>query len=215
MFIEISLFIILILSQLSLGIASWVNKGKLFKKYSFVLGSMTHPAKTLENYVKIYRKVNLRVNSAINQPAFALNNFLLVKRDLMYSPDLYSNFFTIFQLEMTKNSNRFVRNLYKYQSFLFAAELLLFSLGISLEVEWAVFLVYAAIAVQLTLYLITFWAKYLLAEILNEVLFVSKDLLDLDEVEAARAESLKQDMEYSLFDYPIDFLWRIVMFFKP
>ncbi|MDQ7021417.1 MAG: hypothetical protein Q9M91_06355 [Candidatus Dojkabacteria bacterium] len=50
---------------------------------------------------------------------------------------------------------------------------------------------------------------------LREVHKNARDMLDLDEVEVARAEALKEDLKYTVFEYPLDMLDKIIKFFIP
>jgi hypothetical protein len=50
---------------------------------------------------------------------------------------------------------------------------------------------------------------------LDEAHIIAMDLLNLDDVENARAESLKDDIRYQSFEYPFETVWRIYQFFKP
>ncbi len=215
MFLAIIIFLLILFTQLSTGIVSWLNRNKMAKKYAFILSELIEPAKTLENYIKIYRKVNLRVNGAIDEPAYAEKDFLILKRERMYSPDLYSNFYTIFQLELTKVSNNFIRNIYKYQNLLFFLEILLFIIGVIISPSIGIYFIYFALFIQVILLILTFLGFMMVEGVLNESHLIAQDLLNLDDVEIARALSLQSELKFKVFEYPFEIVWRIWQFVKP
>lgn len=215
MFTEYFIFTIILLAQILIGIFAWVQKDKLPRKYSHYLSEMIIPAKVLENYSKIYRNVGLKVNASIKEPAYALTEFVLIGKRFMYSPDLYTNYYMLFQLELSKKQNEQVRFLSIYQNILFVIQILVFAASFFFPDTLSKILILTAISIQVFLVLISFMGYIAFNFILEEVHEVAKDLLNFDEVEVARAESLKSELAYRIFEYPFETIWRLYQFFRP
>lgn len=198
-----------------LAFYSKIANRKLEKKYDHPLSDMVDASTALENYVKIYRSVGIRVHEEIPFPALASEEFVIINRDRIYSTDLYTNFFTIFQLELSKKVNNFSRKLHLYQNLLFFLQLLFFVLGLTLQVEWNYILILLAIGTQVITTGFSLIGVSLFDFILKDSLEISKDLLNLDEVEVARAEGLKNDIKVHVFEYPIEFFKNVIGFFIP
>lgn len=212
----ILIFVLLFICQIVLGTFSLSYKAKLPQKYSFILGDLSEPVSTLEKYMKIYRKVNLKVNAAIKEPAKAQNEFLLLNKNAMYTPNLYVNFFIIFQLELTKVTNRFAREARKYQIIIFTLQIILFFVAIALgdsiygQVIASISLALLIIGIVLSMFIMI-----LLQYISEESIEIAKDLLNLDNVEIARTESLANDIKYRVFEYPFDSFRLLIQFLLP
>lgn len=215
MTILIFIFAVLLIFQVLLGIASSMHKARLSKKYAYALSDLVDASETLQKYTKIHRKVDIKVNAQIIQPALGLKDIVLINRNDMYKQDLYTNFFLITQLELTKKMYRYLREMYILQNLLFALGILLFVLGVSLEIDFSSMLVTIAIILHsVTLALTTFgFLSY--DFMLEEVLDIAIDLLNLSELEEARASRLAQAYKYRVFEYPLDIPLKLFYFFKP
>lgn len=208
--------VLLLICQIVLGAFSLSYKVKLPKKYSFILGDLSEPVSTLEKYMKIYRKVNLKVNAAIKDPAKARNEFLLLNRNVMYTPNLYINFFIIFQLELSKITNKFVRESKRYQILLFILQIATFIVAIALgESLYGQLLASLSLSFLILSMVLSMFVMILIQYITEETLEIAKDLLNLDSVEIARAESLANDIKYRVFEYPFDSFRLLIQFLLP
>ncbi len=208
--------VLLLICQIVLGAFSLSYKVKLPKKYSFILGDLSEPVSTLEKYMKIYRKVNLKVNAAIKDPAKARNEFLLLNRNVMYTPNLYINFFIIFQLELSKITNKFVRESKRYQILLFILQIATFIVAIALgESIYGQLLASLSLSFLILSMVLSMFVMILIQYITEETLEIAKDLLNLDSVEIARAESLANDIKYRVFEYPFDSFRLLIQFLLP
>ncbi|MCA9381606.1 hypothetical protein KC678_05040 [Candidatus Dojkabacteria bacterium] len=176
---------------------------------------MTSSSEVLENYVKIYRQVNIKVHSAMPIPAFAQEEFVIINRDKIYDSTLYTNFFTLFQLELSKKENGFARRIFLFQNFLFFLQLALFVISLIIQFSWTYWLLIVAIAIQIINIVISIFGFISYQEILEETGQVATDLLDLDEVEQARAEGLQNDLNYTVYEYPFEFFKRLFSFVIP
>ncbi len=198
-----------------LALYSQIVRHKLDRKYDHPLSDLIDASKALENYVKIYRKVNIKVHVKIPFPAFAREEYVLINRDKIYNIDLYTNFFTLYQLELSRKEHRFARKLYLIQNLIFLSQLIFFALGLILQYDFSSILLIIAIGIQLFSILFSFIGFIMYEFILGDTLEVASDLLNLDEVEIARAESLKNDLKFHVFEYPFEFIRRVFVFFLP
>lgn len=198
-----------------LAVYARITRYKIEEKYDYPLGSMLSSSEVLENYVKIYRKVNIKVHQSIPLPAFADEEFVVINRDKIYDSNLFSNFFTIFQLVLSKKENVFARKIFIIQNVLFFTQFILFALGITLQYEWTNLLIIAAIVVVLANIFLSIVGFIVYQEVLKEAADVATDLLELDEVEQARAESLQNDLAFVVYEYPFEFVKNLFVFFIP
>lgn len=216
--IEILVFIIILIIQISLASYALLASHKIDQKYRYPLGSQVESAVALENYVKIYREVNVRVNADIEIPAYAFEEHIYINRDKMYDFDLFTNFFTIFQLELSRKEHNFARKLNIFQNILFILSFIIFFIGAATLSQDATISSYSfrfAIGLQTFLIFISFLGFSTYNTILKKSLAVASDLLDLDEVEYARADRLKDDLKLHVFEYPLVVFGRLVRFFLP
>lgn len=218
MLIAIFIFLILLTIQFIIALYALLVKHDIHKRYAHPLGEQIEAAKALENYVKIYRKVNLRVNAVIDTPAWAMEEFILINKSRIYSTDLFTNFFTLFQLELSRKQNNFARKVKFFQALFFAIQTILFVAGlffVNKNNETAEILIYLSLGTLMFNILLSFIAFASRTFILQDSMAIATDLLNLDEVENARAESLKNDLKFEVFEYPISLLKNIVLFFIP
>lgn len=215
MLISILVFFILLLIQFLLGIYSWIIVKNLSHKYSFILGSQKEPAETLEVYKESNKKLKLKATHNLDQPAYSDSNFLLIDSKKMYAKDLYTNFLVIYQLELTKDENSFIRNLGMYQNILFIFEIVFFVVSISILTELSPFITIIPVVLQAISIFLSVFAYTIQEIMLADVLATSEKILELDNVESARAEALKEDLKTSVFQYPFEIAWKIFQFLKP
>ena len=185
-------------------------------KYNIPLGSQSEAAVTLENYVKIFRQLGVRVHADINVPAYAFEEHVYVNRDQMYNFDLFTNFFVLFQLELSKKEHNFARKMNIFQNFLFFSSILVVVMGVILgESNQGLYLTYMGIGMQFFLFIFTVMGYTVYNKILNNSLDIASDLLDLDDVEYAQADQLKEDLMIHVFEYPLLILARVIKFVLP
>jgi hypothetical protein len=215
MSILIIVFIILFLLQLTLGVFAWRLRKDLEKKYAFPLSEQTEPVTIVEKYYQDQETTfQILASEQLMEPAFAEKNLLLINKSMLYKKDLYTNFYIIFQAELTKNKYQVIRLISKILSFIFVLSTVILVLFILLDRSEAEPLVYIAIALQaITLYL-SVYSLYKISKVLNNTMIIAKGLLSLDDVEEARASGLKNDLKYSIFEYPLEIVWRIIQFFR-
>jgi hypothetical protein len=213
--ILIIIYILFFFAQVVLGIASWNMRKKLPRKYSHTLGEMVDPSRTLEIYRKEYKKLDLKATNQIKDPAFAEENLLLINKKNLYEKDLFSNFYVIFQLELTQPKRSFLRNIFMLQNIIFIAQNLVFIIGIATENQFSDIFLYISISIIVLLFLLTFYSSVSMDFLLLEALEKVAAILNLDNVEYARAEALSKDLKYQVFEYPFEILYRFWQFFKP
>ena len=197
------------------GINAWFVSKNLPKKYSYVLGEQMETVKTLENYTEKYRKVKLKALDNIVEPALGNENLLIINKGKLYEKDLFSNIYLLFQLELTKPDKTFVRNSYIYQNVLFIFQIIFFTLGIAINSIYSEFVIIFAILLELASIFFSIYCESLILFVLKKVLDIGKQILNLDDVEQARAEALARDLRLRAFEYPFEIVWRIFQFIKP
>jgi hypothetical protein len=207
-------FIVLFFAQLLIGIAAYFHNKAIPGKFLYTLTHLNDPASTLESYIKIYRKIGIKVNAQIDQPALAKEDFILIKRDTVYDKDLYTNFYVLLQLELTKKTYNFLRLIKPYQNILFYLSLIIFIFGLSWQTELKNYLIILAFTLEIIILIITLLAYELFLIALNESFEVSKDLLNLDELEQVRTKKLINALKYQVFEYPIDIPLKLIHFFS-
>lgn len=216
MLLGITIFLIFLAIQFVFAFYGLLVRHKIEHRYNYPLGEQIEAAAVLEAYSRLHRKVDLRVDAGINLPAYAEHEFLLVNKDKMYQFDLFTTFYTIYQLELSRKKNSFQRNLYKFQNILFGLHILVFLIGIILQqYSWAEYIMYAAIAIQLFSILFSIIGFLLYEYILKDAFAIAFDMLNFDEVEYIRAEKLRDELKYHVFEYPIDVASRFIGFFIP
>lgn len=210
------IFVILLLLQITLGVFAWRLKKELEAKYAFPLSDQVEPATVIEKYYEDPEtKFQILASEAIPDAAFAEHNLLLVNKNKLYKADLYTNFYIIFQAEMTKGKYSLLRVFSRMLSFTFILSILAIIAGIVAGQANGQILVYIAIGLQLFSIVICLFSLAQVSRLLEDVMIIASGLLHLDDVEIARAHGLKDDLKYSIFEYPFEIVWRIFQFFKP
>jgi uncharacterized membrane protein len=116
---------------------------------------------------------------------------------------------------LTRKKYAFARNVINQLKVFFFVEIMVFLFGLIIEANWKVYIILIAIVIACITLILSVIAYFSYESILKKSIHVAVDLLDLDEVETARAERLVDDLAYHVFDYPIVVFSRIVKFFLP
>lgn len=214
MTILIIIFVLFSALQILLNIYAYFSRTSLPKDFGFTILSLVEPATALENYVKIFRSVNIKVNANITAPAFALQEFVLINKKQMYLNDLYTNYYLLFQLELSKKRNNYIRNQKNYTGILFVIGMIIFISSLVMTENKEIFAV-VAIAIQLFTIFLSIANRSFYNPILKEVDYISYDLLSLDENEQYAANQLGNKLKIVTFEYPLFVLDKIVRFFVP
>lgn len=207
------IFLLFFLVQIFLAISGWATRAKLEKKYSYFLGSQHEVSKLIEYYTNEFPELRIIVSSDINEIAYSDENLLIMNKKYIYSKDLFSNFYTLAQLELTKHKNKPLRDYYIKQNVLFYLQLIIFIVGICIQ-SVAEYILILAIALQLVTILMTFFLMNDYKNFLYKVAAKAKTTLKLDPVEMARTEALVEDIKYEVFEYPFEILWRLSHFLR-
>lgn len=215
MIIQILVFVITLIIQIMLALYSKIVHFNIDKKYRYSLVSNIEPAQTLEKYAKIYQPINLRVNAHIQQPAQAEDEYVLINRNKMYIPDLFTNFYTLFQVELAKKQHAFVRNIHTPLFILFTLQICTIIVALLPQSTLQEYFLYAAFFFQFCVILVSFFAMIRMRMLLETTLTVATDLLDLFQEEYDWAEQLRDDLQYKVFEYPFEFVKKFVLFFVP
>ncbi|MEP7103236.1 MAG: hypothetical protein ABI721_00820 [Candidatus Dojkabacteria bacterium] len=211
----ILIFIILLSLQIVLALFAWGLRRELEKKYSFATGEGKEPAEVIEEYYKDGNtKFRIIASDEIVEPAFAESDLLIINKNKIYKKDLYTNFYIIFQAELTKSDYKILRILGNFQSFVFILEIAVFVLANTITTNFKEIILYVAIAIQIFSFILTLIGFIQIDGLLDDTMTISKSLLKLDDVEEARALGLKSDLRYSVFEYPFEVVWRIVQFLR-
>jgi hypothetical protein len=207
--------ILLLIIQILLGVYSLIIRADIIKKFNHPLGSMVTPAEALEKYSKIIQKISVRVNAEIELPAYAGNEIILVNKSKVYQTDLFSNFFTLFQVELSKKKQSIIRDFGLIINFIFIVQLVSIIFSFIFINNQLVFIPIISIGSSIILFFLSIVFFFSLETVLKKALFVSKDLLDLDPVEYARAEALSGLLRFEAFEYPIRLLRNLIGFVIP
>jgi len=214
MTILIIVFVLFSVLQILLNIYAYFSRHSLRNEYGFTILSLIEPATALENYVKIFRSVDVKVNAKIKEPAIALKEFVLINKKLMYANDLYTNYYLLFQLELSKRKNSFIRNAQSYLGISFTIGCAVFMASLILIENKEIFAI-IAIAIQLCTIFFSIVTRSLFDEIIKEVDYIAYDLLNLDEKEQYSAHQLGSKIKSVTFEYPIFVLGKMVGFLVP
>ncbi len=215
MYLLIFIFLVFLVVQIVLGIAGWNLRRNLPHKYSYALGSQIQLTDILEKYMRKYKHLHLKASSKIQDVVHIHKDILFINKKHIYSKDLYSNVYLLYQLKLFKTHQQFLNRLFIAQNLLFVLEFIILFAGISLTVNsWGEILIMVAIAIQLSLFISSMLGYLKFDDIVEPTLKESKKLLHLDDVEEARAEALLNEFKYSLWEYPFDIIWKILQFLK-
>lgn len=213
MYLFLSIFIFLVLVQFILGIFASLVKRGLKNKYSYYLGEQIEFNILLQNAKEENPDLGIEATDQIEDVCIAENNLIIVNKGSIYSKDMYSNLYLLFQLKLTNPKFTRLRTLYNYQSILFLSQVICLILVFLIPDFSNPILVLAFVIFLLTLMLITYGiVQY--GNILNTVLKEAKGKLKLDDVEQARAETLAAEIKYEILSYPLEIPWRLTRFWS-
>lgn len=215
MAVLIIIFVIVLSIQLLLALFAWGSRREVESKFSFPTGSGIEPAQIIEEYYRSEEtKFRIQATDEIYEPAFAEDDLLLINKEKIYKKDLYTNFYVIFQAELTKSDYKFLRFVGNIQSFIFLLEIIVFLIAIGTTTSLKEILFYIAIGLQVISFILTLLGFIQIDDVLEDASMLSKNYLQLDEVEEARVMALKGDLKYTVFEYPFEVMWRLIQFFR-
>jgi len=139
-------------------------------------------------------------------------DLLLVSRETVYRSDLYSNFFAVYQMLLTKLENRQIQKFEERQVLGFVIELLVFALGFVTGIS---IIVWIAFLFGVVLVLSGFWFERSVNMVMEEAVEIARDLLELDDVEVGRAMNLGKDIGIHMHKYPFLPVMRAFQFISP
>lgn len=213
MYLFLSIFIFLLVVQLLLGIFATIVKRKLKNKYSYYLGEQIEFNILLQNAKEENPLLGIEATDQIEDVCIAENNLIIVNKKSIYSKDMYSNLYLLFQLKLTNPKFSRLRILYNYQSILFLSQVSCLCL-IFLIPDISSFILMFAFATLLLTFVLIAYGIVQYGAILNTVLKEAKNKLKLDRVEQARAETLASEIKYEILSYPLEIPWRLTRFWS-
>ncbi len=215
MYIGVLIYALLFIIQFSLSLYSWQARGKLKLKYSKILGSMIEVEKTIEKIINLNNKFKAKVTYVFEGSAKAGDRMLYVNKESMYKNDLLSNYFLLFEYFLTNKNGRIARNFRSYQNILFFMQFLLFIAGLILNSNIGLILIFLGISLEITLIITSIFVYYFSSVLEKNLQQAAVVILELDNVEEARADRLKKDLLLRFFEYPITPIWGLFQFLKP
>ena len=119
----------------------------------------------------------------------------------------------LFQLKLTNPKLKEIRNIYNYQSVVFFAQGVSIVLFFALPVISGLILLIAYVILALNIFLVIYGiAGY--SSTLDLVNKEIKQMLKLDKVEEARAETSINEIKYEVLTYPLEIPWRLTRFWN-
>lgn len=213
--ILVIVWLALTLTQFLIGLYALYKRSRFFQSYSFPLSSQKEGADSLETYSRVFRSVNIRVHQSIKYPAKAYNEFVVINKEKIYHFDLFTNYYLIYQLELSEDKNWILRNQERILLFIFSFGLLAFLVGIYLNSSLGNIFLLVSIIIQTVTIILSYLLQEFKVKFLGKVHKTAKDLLDFDELEELRALKLKNDLSLSIYEYPIKTISNFVLFFVP
>ncbi|MCA9379289.1 hypothetical protein KC640_02575 [Candidatus Dojkabacteria bacterium] len=207
----IIIFCAIWIAQLVMAIASEWRGRNLPRRFGAALLDGNAIADVLEKYSRFYEPINIRVNSQIWQPAVISGDTLHINRRLVRKNDLYLTLYTILQLHLLKEENRYFRNYHILQFVLFVLESVMFILALQVDVLWLLPAVIAAVVLlssSIVMYI-------LLGELVIDVLDTAYVLLDMTNLERAMALDLARLWREGSFRYAFSPVKVVLGFFVP
>ena len=196
--------------QLLIGIfyLTFLRRYRVFK--SIFVESKTSGAKFVENYVKIYRKMNVTVNADIPAIVTSENNNLVVNKDYIYEYDMFTLSKIAIAIALTHKKFSGMRN-NSFQITVFLVQIVISMIAIY---QSSVILAVVGAAAAASLIISGYYRNSGFSRVEKEVIDYSTDLLNLTEQESRqfrKAVSL-QGKRFHL--YSIDGLIGLVRFFR-
>lgn len=213
MYLFLSIFIFLIITQFVMGLfASYIRRG-LKDKHSYYLGEQVEFNKILESAKEKSKELSIIASDKIDDVCIAENNLIIVNKKSIYSKDMYSNLYLLFQLKLTSPKLKEIRLLYNYQSIVFFSQIIILVLFFLLPQINQTILLIGFVLFFLSIFLISY-GIVVYGSILKEVLKEAKSILKLDNVEQARAEALSSEIKYEILTYPLELPTRLSRFWR-
>ncbi len=198
-------------TQILLGILSLWRSRHLDRKFAYPLASKTSVVNLLEKYSRIYGAINVKVNAVIKQPALLRPEILWINRAAAYNEDLYSTFFTTFQLALLNLSNHWFQAVLPWQMLAYMAQIGLAILALAKSQDYLILVVLVSAGLLIVSWALYFYAAFISATALD----MASDLLDLDEIEVTRAKRLAGLFQTDIFKYAIYPVVWLVKFILP
>jgi hypothetical protein len=211
MYLFLIIFIFVVVMQFLMGVFAYRFRSNLKNKYSYYLGEQVEFNKILESFQAKTPQLKVVVADELNDVCIAEDNLIIISKKSIYSKDLYSNLFLLFQLELTNVKYSQLRTIYTLQSLIFFSQILCIFLFFALEGITGVVLLAGFVIFVLNL-IIMFWGINQYISILKVVKKEAKDILKMDSVEEARADALINELRYEILTYPLEIPWRLKNF---
>lgn len=215
MYLILLISLLLLIIQLILAIYAWNLKPKLKVRYKNILSSQLDPSTVLENNIKKFKNISIRVNNNLDDIAFSEKGFVMFKQKSLYKKDLYTNFMSLYYLYLSQDRYFRISKINYLPNLLFPIQFITLIFAIVSTFELVNPFIILTFVIQLFLILLSIINFFTINSFLNKVLKSSVKLLELDDLEEARCESLKNDLCYGVFEYPFEVIWRLVQFVKP
>lgn len=213
MYLFLSIFIFLLVSQIFMGIFATKVKRGLKKKYSYYVGEQVEFNRILEYYQSKNDNLKILASNEIDNVCIAEEDLIIINKKSIYAKDLYSNLYLIFQLQLTKPRYKDLRNIYNYQSIVFFFQMLSLVLFFVFSTISEIILLVGFILFLLNVFILLY-GIYNYGIVLKAVFSEAVNYLKLDKVEQARAESLINEIKYEILTYPLEIPWRLSRFWS-
>jgi hypothetical protein len=138
----------------------------------------------------------------------------LLSKKFLYDATLFANYYVLYQAQLALSKDRIIKKSGLILNFLFIIQIATIIIGFAVDNHINVLIVLASIIIQLITIIVSIFSFFKLSSFLDNVQAIAVEILVLDNVEEARAESLKNDLSSIVFEYPLEIVWRIIQFFK-
>jgi hypothetical protein len=209
--LEIIIIAALWITQIALGVLSLWRSRKLHRKFAYALASRTSVVDLLEKFSRVYGPINVKVNAAIKQPAILRPDILWVNREVAYNSDLYSTFYTSFQLAMLNLNSRWFQMLLPWQVLAYFGQIIVAVLVFTVSQAYLPVL----LGIAAGLFVVSLFLYFYSAYISETAVEIAADLLDLDKVEIKRAQLLASLFQADIFKYSIYPIIWVIRFIIP
>jgi len=215
MILIIIINILFLLLQFALSSISWNTRGNIRRKYAKPISSLLTPEKILQQNEKRFSQIDLKVVSYLDDVGYSDKNLMLINKRDLSTNTLYINFKFFYYFYLASEKNNYLRNLKRVQNILFTFQVGFFIIGlITINLAFNAFFL-ASLGLQIFLFTYSIFNYIIHGTFIEETYRKSKKILELDNVEEARLESLLGDINQEVFEYPFEILWRIIQFVKP
>lgn len=207
MVLHIVIFLLFLSIHLVLGLLTKLNAKKLQEKYLIILESGVDPAVFLERMAKNNDNVEIVFSDSLDKPAVANKGYLVIDKRLIYNKDLHSNLYIALEHGLAKQEMLVLKQLQTLLKILFSSSIIIFLFGVVFY-EQAPYLLPFAIAEHLFIILIAFVYFIVFDITAAEILDEASEHLELNDFELVQAEKLKNDLKFSVFEYPFALVKR-------